>query len=865
MKFSAVVLACLLSTTSAINLAAANGISTQTSSNAKVMEEVFMRSGDTHKQSMESILNSMSLDQAVQSLEKSNISTPELMQVADMAKSKNLRAQPQPKGYKQLDGTRKLLNDMIYQSMEKYDAEVVKCTDYYSKQCGAMEGCRGQIAASNFIAAVARELILDSQAIINQCEVDIPTQKLALKQHELMYTHELSNMNKRLKIVIGDIGVMTMILKMTDCDNNNLIQMEHMSMMHCTDKCTKKSFVQFNDDGLQNKINKLQSSSSHELMQDTFKDLFAGIEGLQSTEFLQTDAEVSPVVNKTKFNTPAVPKTPVPANPCSDPGAGGPSGTNKRAAKCTLGSTSCYKLQERFMLIQSGIGDEKTDLEDQIGKLETDHKETKKRLSSQISEDEDALSNAQTKLAAATSKEATAGEKARHTATENSNLNADLLKQMKTCSENYMNFESEMCALKKIRGELYKMQGKGHLGLFQDCEVDKWVPQACSKTCDIDKITGGEQNLTRKVLTQPNGGAKCLPSRAMRSCNNDPCPVDCKVSTWNGWSKCSAQCGGGVSTRLREVKVAEKNGGKTCGGTLQEESCNNQACEKDCELTGWTKWSTCSKDCDGGTAKRQKFVKTAPEGAGECPDSWSMKRLEYKKCNNQRCVRAAGAKTLTCDKKLDIVLLIDGSGSLGKRGWTAEIKAAQLFVDAFRLSGNPQAQMSVILYSGPRSWSTWIKCFSKKTKKEDRAGFCNIKNVIHLTSDLAKVKKTIAGLKWPKGSTLTSMALLEARTELTIGRADAQSDVIVFTDGKPMSPRSVGIASHILRKSARLLWVPVTRFAPRQDIKHWATRNWYENVVFVPEFSELGEPTTIDHIIADICPKQNPKMVFPRH
>ena len=35
--------------------------------------------------------------------------------------------------------------------------------------------------------------------------------------------------------------------------------------------------------------------------QQVTKDLFAGIEGLESTEFLQTDAEVSPIVNKTKF------------------------------------------------------------------------------------------------------------------------------------------------------------------------------------------------------------------------------------------------------------------------------------------------------------------------------------------------------------------------------------------------------------------------------------------------------------------------------------------------------------------------------------------------------------------------------------
>merc|ERR1719236_85097 len=160
-------------------------------------------------------------------------------------------------------------------------------------------------------------------------------------------------------------------------------------------------------------------------------------------------------------------------------------------------------------------------------------------LETQIANDEDSLSNSQTKLAASTEKEATAGETARQTAKENEQYNKDLVKQMKTCSNNYIQFETELCALKKIRGELYKMKGGGHSAFFQDCEVSKWDPEECTKKC-----AGGEQKLSRNVLTHPNGGAACLPLAAMRSCNNEPCPVDCKQEQWSGWSKCSAECGG---------------------------------------------------------------------------------------------------------------------------------------------------------------------------------------------------------------------------------------------------------------------------------------------------------------------------------
>merc|ERR1712100_170719 len=129
-------------------------------------------------------------------------------------------------------------------------------------------------------------------------------------------------------------------------------------------------------------------------------------------------------------------------------------------------------------------------------------------LETQIKNDEDMLADSQTKLGYATEKEATAGETARQTAAEHDQLDSDLRKQMKTCTANYINFESELCALKKIRGELMKMKGDGHSGFFQDCEVSPWDPEESTKKCWQKGGTYGEQKLTRSVVAHPNGGAK---------------------------------------------------------------------------------------------------------------------------------------------------------------------------------------------------------------------------------------------------------------------------------------------------------------------------------------------------------------------
>merc|ERR1719398_87511 len=139
-------------------------------------------------------MQGMSVSKAAQLLEKSDIATPALMQAANLALGKGSSLRKQPKGYSGIDGARQMLNDMIFESMAKYDSEIAKCTEYYATQCTAMEACRSQIAASNYIAANSRALILDAQARINRCEVDIPTRKLELKLHNEKCANELKKM-----------------------------------------------------------------------------------------------------------------------------------------------------------------------------------------------------------------------------------------------------------------------------------------------------------------------------------------------------------------------------------------------------------------------------------------------------------------------------------------------------------------------------------------------------------------------------------------------------------------------------------------------------------------------------------------------
>merc|ERR1719305_1292858 len=455
---------------------------------------------------MDQISQSLTLPKAMEVMEKSNFSKriTSLVAGGKSLRSGNIHVAD---GFGGLDGARKLLNDMIYESMEKYDKEIAKCTDYYAKQCALMEVARGQISAANYIAATSRALILDAQYNINKCEISIPETKLELKDHLSKCKAELKKLNAKLIIVMNDIAIMTMILEMSDCDAK-LLQQKKLMMLQCEDKCTKKHTVLFNHKALQQKLSQLKSKETQNLLSETFADLFDDDTTVGSTQLLQVEGsdylEVhqgpegasemdGPMANvsKTKFNNPPTPRTKVPKNPCTDPYAGAPSPENKRAAKCTLKkSPRCYKLQGRFLQIQAEIADSRDELMDQISKLESSCDETKKSLESSINNDKALLSSSGTKLGTAMEKEASAGETGRQVAKENQQYNDDLVKQMKTCSTNYIDFETELCALKKIRGDLFKKMQKGHTGFFQDCELSKWIPEACTKKC-----AGGMQKL----------------------------------------------------------------------------------------------------------------------------------------------------------------------------------------------------------------------------------------------------------------------------------------------------------------------------------------------------------------------------------
>merc|ERR1719498_79143 len=130
----------------------------------------------------------------------------------------------------------------------------------------------------------------------------------------------------------------------------------------------------------------------------------------------------------------------------------------------------------------------------------------------------------------------------------------------------------------------------------------------------------------------------------------------------------------------------------------------------------------------------------------------------------------------------------------------------------------------------------------------------------HFELDEEEAEDVINGLKFQPGAKLLSLALMTAESEFALGRKKAQSVVVVFMDGEPLSYRKTRIASRNIRKKARLVYVVLNKFAPLKDIKAWVTRRWQENLVVVKSTAEFAKAETGTHVVANICPTRTPRL-----
>jgi len=523
------------------------------------------------------------------------------------------------------------------------------------------------------------------------------------------------------------------------------------------------------------------------------------------------------------------------------------------ANACKIGPTNCDKLRDRFLVILAGMIDSRNDLSTRLDETNRDcadvlkiYRHTEEALSATLKEEQTSLATAQSYLSENMQQSVLSNR-------QHKELSAEYTSEMTECCANKNKFTGEICSLRKIRGEIYKMAGLSVL--ITDCEITPWNEEECSRTCE-----GGHQTRYRSIIMAANKGTRCPPLRMVQECNRHGCPVDCKVDEWSSWSECTALCDGGVTTRTRSKTQEPDNEGEPCPDQSETRECNVGACNVDCVLGDWSEWGLCSKACDGGWSTRSKPVQIPEVGQGECIHAEDPERLQFQKCNQFSCSRMlspdSNRSLVKCKAMIDLVIMLDGSGSLGDYGWSIFKRLAESLVGA--IEGNESGvNLAFMLFSGPTNAEDLENCTSGTPDSQPNMETqCGIKWIHHFSTDIADVSQAVSDMAYPAGTTLTSTALANAQAELINGRPDVGSTVIVITDGQPMSPIKTGQASDALKENARLIFMPVGRAAALavDDMKVWASKPWEDNVLPVTNLAELNTESTRNNILATMCP-----------
>jgi hypothetical protein len=212
---------------------------------------------------------------------------------------------------------------------------------------------------------------------------------------------------------------------------------------------------------------------------------------------------------------------------------------------------------------------------------------------------------------------------------------------------------------------------------------------------------------------------------------------------------------------------------------------------------------------------------------------------------------------LKCKGAVDLVLLLDGSASVGSAGWTATKAFAKKITESF---DGGDVQVSLILFSGPKTWGDYDKCNSEVMTAAQLFQTCGVKLVQHFSSDMTATRTAIDGLKFPEGSTFTAKALELANAELTTGRPTANPIVMLLTDGVPISPDKTAEAAAKVRDSARLMVGAVGLDQEGMSLmQKMASYPVHDNVMKIADFRQLDKVATINGLVRDLCKKVEKK------
>jgi len=511
----------------------------------------------------------------------------------------------------------------------------------------------------------------------------------------------------------------------------------------------------------------------------------------------------------------------------------------KAANRCTNAVFDCGVLHDMF----AALWGETKDLVDELvwkmnedsaafDKVKSDINTLFQTQATQLSSLQAALAEAMAMKAAQTDEQASKQKEK----VDTTKLFDDTMKECQDVMKEILYME--ICGVLAVRNNIVAKNLPGE-PTPTDCSVGEWVAGDCSVSCD-DDLAGGVHKLAREVMVMNSKrGVDCPALHTQRKCKQIPCPVECGLSHWSAWGKCSKECGGGVQSKVRSLEVQPKNGGQACDALSQTQACNTGNCDVDCVIGKWMDFQPCTKSCNAGYEERRKRMISESKGDGSCLAWNDPERLERKTCNTQACTGDE-----MCNSTIDLVIAIDSSGSITEAGFDILKEFAVKMVKRMMAP----VQVGIVLFgNGKLDLDTNIVSDAKTITD-------------NLEADMEAVGKKIEDMVIHKGFTNMAQAFTKSKDVLTYARKSASAVVMVITAGRPSFKFQTLHAVKALRKSARVMIVHVQQNKKKEMaelLKGMVSEPATANYRFIAGKHKLAAAydSYVTDQLADLCPK----------
>jgi len=243
-------------------------------------------------------------------------------------------------------------------------------------------------------------------------------------------------------------------------------------------------------------------------------------------------------------------------------------------------------------------------------------------------------------------------------------------------------------------------------------------------------------------------------------------------------------------------------------------------------LGDWLPWEECTKACNKGITIRRKPIVVEKQNDGECAGENDPSRFEYKSCNPGAC-----PPNLVCNSMADVVFVLDGSGSVGERGFLHTKTFAKSMISRMNF-GDTRAKAGTVRFSS------------------------TVDIIDKMTFDPEKLTKDIEDMSFPRRTTATSMAIVKGLDVLAEGGrkevAKDKSILMILTDGMPNDSEKTAKMAEVAKTKARVVFAAVGPNLDEGSLLTWASFPPEVNVLHAKNY--VGLPGQVSNFLADICP-----------